>query len=75
MTPLTKPLRGSTLFRRAEFDAGLDRLLALRQPGQHFTQAQVARACGVSYQAMQQREAKIFAKIRQRFGIELKEYL
>lgn len=66
---------GTTRPRLAHLDAGLEYLKSIQQPGQRFSRYEIARACGVTHQAIEQREKKILEKIRKRFGIELREYL
>lgn len=54
------------------FDEGLNRLHASARFGQTFSKVEIARACGVSPQAIEQREERILNKVRRMFGLSLK---
>lgn len=52
-------------------DAGLSRLKAIQLEGQRFTLLEIAKACGVTKQAIKYREQTALRKLRTQFGDEL----
>ena len=48
------------------FDAGLQRLLESRAPGQEYTQREIASACGVHHSRVQQIERTALRKLKGR---------
>ena len=55
--------------RRYKFDdSGLDRLKAIRQPGQIFSAAQIAAECGVSRQNVERIEFEALRKMEIRIN-------
>lgn len=55
-------------------DAGLNRLKSIQIEGQRFTLIEIAKACGVTKQAIKYREQTALRKLRDQFGEALSEF-
>ena len=53
-------------YRNPAIESGLDRLLAKRQPGQVFSEIEIARECGVSHQSIRLVTIRAMHKLRQK---------